>query len=146
MSSIAEATRSVWMNALPRAFPHLSENLRTDVVVVGAGITGITTAYLLARAGRSVVLLDSGPPGGGMTCRTTAHLSCALDDRWSELVKLRGDQDARSAAESHVAAIDFIERIQREEDIACDFARVPGYLMLAPGHDASVLDDEYRAA
>ena len=50
--------------------------------VIGAGIAGITTAYLLARGGRRVVVLNDGPVGGGETTRTTAHLTNALDDRY----------------------------------------------------------------
>lgn len=61
---------------------------RASVCTVGAGIAGITTAYLLVRAGKSVVVLDDGPIGGGKTGRTTAHFVAALDDRYFELEKL----------------------------------------------------------
>ncbi|HEY0729717.1 MAG TPA: FAD-binding oxidoreductase, partial [Pyrinomonadaceae bacterium] len=63
----------------------LKGNIRTDVCIVGAGIAGMTTAYLLAKEGRSVVVLDDGPIGGGMTGRTTAHLTNAFDDRYAEM-------------------------------------------------------------
>jgi flavin-dependent dehydrogenase len=63
----------------------LKESIRTDVCIIGAGIAGLTTAYLLAREGRSVVVLDDGVIGGGMTGRTTAHLSNAYDDRYVEI-------------------------------------------------------------
>lgn len=84
MNSAVQRTRSVWISHLPDRAPALTENLTADVVVVGAGIAGLTTAYLLARAGMSVIVLDSGAPGGGMTSRTTGHLTCALDDRWAD--------------------------------------------------------------
>ena len=51
----------------------------SDIVVIGAGIAGLSTAYLLGCEGRSVVVLDDGLIGGGMTDRTTAHLSNAVD-------------------------------------------------------------------
>ena len=77
----------------------LNQNTSTNVVIVGAGIAGLTTAYLLARAGKAVIVLDDGPIGGGMTARTTAHLTCALDDRFYELERLFGEDRSRLAAQ-----------------------------------------------
>src|SRR5918911_1489168 len=81
--------------------PKLSQDLRVSVCVIGAGIAGMSTAYLLARAGRAVVVIDDGPVGGGETGRTTAHLTAALDDRYYNIEKLHGTDGARIAAESH---------------------------------------------
>ena len=94
----------------------------------------------------AVVVVDNGPPGGGMTARTTAHLSFALDDRWADLIDLMGLERARRAADSHAAAVAIIEEIQAREGISCDFARLDGYLFLAPGDDPRVLDREIKAA
>ena len=113
---------------------------------MGAGIAGLTTAYLLAKAGKSVAVLDDGPIGGGMTRMTTAHLTHAVDDRYYELERLHGRDGARLAAESHTAAINRIEAIIREENIGCDFARVDGYLFLAEGDSTETLDKELAAA
>jgi glycine/D-amino acid oxidase-like deaminating enzyme/nitrite reductase/ring-hydroxylating ferredoxin subunit len=126
--------------------PSLAENLATDVCVVGAGIAGLTTAYLLTREGREVVVLDDGPIGGGETGRTTAHLTCALDDRFFVLERLHGERGAQLAAESHAAAIDRIEAIAAGEKIACDFERVDGYLFVPPGDSTDILDRELDAA
>src|SRR5438445_4216255 len=106
--------------------PGLTQDTSADVCVVGAGIAGMTTAYLLAREGKSVVVLDDGPIAGGQTQRTTAHLSNAIDDRFTEIEKVHGEEGARLAAESHTAAIDLIEAIAEEEEIGCDFFRVDG--------------------
>jgi glycine/D-amino acid oxidase-like deaminating enzyme/nitrite reductase/ring-hydroxylating ferredoxin subunit len=130
---------------MPRQ-PVLAEDTGADVCVIGAGISGLTIAYLLAREGRSVVVLDDGPMAGGETCRTTAHLVNALDDRYSELRKLHGDKGARLAAASHTAAIDRIERIVEEERIECGFERLDGYLFVPPGESRGVLDRELEAA
>jgi glycine/D-amino acid oxidase-like deaminating enzyme/nitrite reductase/ring-hydroxylating ferredoxin subunit len=127
-------------------YPALHENAHVDAVVVGAGIAGLTTAYLLAREGRAVAVLDDGPVSGGMTQMTSAHLSNMLDDRYFELEKLHGREAARLAAESHTAAIDRIEAIAREEAIDCDFTRLDGYLFLAPGDRKATLDEELAAA
>jgi glycine/D-amino acid oxidase-like deaminating enzyme/nitrite reductase/ring-hydroxylating ferredoxin subunit len=124
----------------------LKQDVRAEVCVVGAGIAGLTTAYLLSREGRSVVILDDGPICGGNTERTTAHLSNALDDRYVEMERLHGERGARIAAASHTAAIDTIERIVREEQIDCDFERVDGYLFTPPRKSKKILDDELKAA
>ena len=124
----------------------LTENLTADVCVVGAGLAGLTTAYLLAKEGRKVVVLEKGPVGGGNTGRTTAQLASALDDRYSELIRIHGEEKARLAADSHSAAISLIESVSREEDIDCAFERVSGYLFAPPGESRSVLDDELEAA
>src|SRR5215212_3293637 len=107
MQSESGETISPWMamDEAPR-FPPLDAHARADVCVVGAGIAGLTTGYMLTREGLSVVVLDDGPVGGGETGRTTAHLSNALDDRYYNIERLHGERGARLAAESHTEAID----------------------------------------
>lgn len=126
--------------------PALDADLHTDVCIVGGGISGMTTAYLLAREGRSVVVLDDGPIGGGETGRTTAHLSNAFDDRYFEAEGLFGERASRLIAESHTAAIDKIEEIVRDEQIECDFERLDGYLFVPPDCSEDVLEREFAAA
>ncbi|MGH9943919.1 MAG: FAD-dependent oxidoreductase [Pyrinomonadaceae bacterium] len=139
---------SVWMATAaeaPRASA-LAQDTEADVCVVGAGIAGLTTAYLLAREGRRVVVLDDGPVAGGETCRTTAHLVNALDERYFELERLFGAGGARLAAESHTAAVDQIEEIINAEKIDCDFERLDGYLFVPPGDSTDILERELKAA
>src|SRR5690606_8444505 len=93
----------------------LDTNLETDVVIVGAGIAGLSVAYNIAKSGLKVIVLEDGLIGSGETGRTTAHLVNALDDRYSEIAKTFGAEKARLAAESHTAAIDFIEKVVQEE-------------------------------
>ncbi|HEX5632229.1 MAG TPA: FAD-dependent oxidoreductase [Gemmatimonadales bacterium] len=140
-------THSVWMPDTDPIVPTpLDEDLRTEICVIGAGIAGLTTAYLLARGGRQVVVLDQAAVGGGETGRTTAHLSNALDDRFTALERMHGADGARLAAQSHAEAIDLIETIVREEAIDCDFCRVDGWLFSAPGQPRERLDRELEAA
>lgn len=144
----AGRTISVWMataeeNALSQT--KLIEDTRADVCIVGAGISGLTAAYLLAREGKSVVVVDDQPVGDGQSPRTTAHLANAIDDRYFEIERLHGEQGARLAAASHTAAIDRIEIIAREENIDCDFERLDGYLFVPPGESTDILDKELAA-
>src|ERR1044072_5341198 len=132
MKDDAQATTSVWMaTANTPMQPRLRENIRTDVCIIGAGIAGMTTAYLLAKEGRSVVVLDDGVIGGGMSGRTTAHLSNAFDDRYVEIEKLYGAEASRLTAESHTAAINKISEIVTREKIDCDFEWLDGFLFAA---------------
>jgi len=117
-----------------------------DVCVVGGGIAGLTTAYLAAREGLQVMVLDDGPIAGGESARTTAHLSNALDARYERVETVHGESGARLAARSHTEAIARIGKIVFDERIDCDFERVDGYLFLPPGGDPSVLDREWEAA
>ena len=147
MRSDSGSTTSVWMATSDAPdLPRLTQDIRAGVCVIGAGIAGMTTAYLLARAGRAVVVIDDGPIGGGETGRTTAHLTYALDDRYYDIEKLHGDEGARIAAESHLAAISRIESIASQEDIDCDFERVDGYLFLGSQGKRDDLQRELDAA
>ncbi|HEY5885068.1 MAG TPA: FAD-dependent oxidoreductase [Pyrinomonadaceae bacterium] len=137
---------SVWMPTPDtRAEPQLTADVETDVCIIGSGIAGMTTAYLLASEGRRVVVLDDGPVAGGETCRTTAHLVNAPDAYFTELERLHGEHHARLAAESHTAAIEKIEEIVRREEIACNFRRLDGYLYTEEGEPTDTLESELKA-
>lgn len=138
-------SQSLWMEVPLPSFPTLDSNMNADVCIVGAGIVGLTCAYTLAKKGRSVIVVDQGHVAGGETARTTAHLTWVLDDRYYNLEKFFGEDGARLAAESHCAAIDYIEKIILEEKIDCDFERVDGYLFLSPEDSKGILDKEFIA-
>src|SRR5438093_6772798 len=100
------STRSIWSDTadIPNP-PATSTDLKTDVCIVGAGIAGLTTGYLLSREGVKVVVIDDGPLCGGETGRTTAHLANEIDDSYQELESVHGREGARLAAQSHTEAI-----------------------------------------
>ncbi len=127
-------------------FPRLAKNLHTDVAIVGAGIAGLSCAYMLMEAGKSVAVLDDGPVAGGMTYVTTAHLTNALDDRYFEIERMHGERGAQLAAASHTAAIHRIESIVKREKLHCDFDRLDGFLFLSEGEPDEVLSRELAAA
>lgn len=147
MRDDSQASTSIWMaTANTPSQSRLKENIRTDVCIIGAGIAGLSTAYLLGREGRSVVVLDDGLIGGGMTGRTTAHLTNAFDDRYVEMEKIHGEDGARFVAESHTAAIEKINEIVTRENIDCDFEWLDGFLFAQTPDDVQVLEDELAAA
>src|SRR5437667_12038750 len=147
MKSPDGATNSAWFKSA-QSRNHLPPpgSLRADVCVVGAGIAGLTTAYLLARDGKSVIVLDEGEVGSGQTGRTSAHLTCVIDDRFFEIERLLGAEASRLCYQSHARAIDTIEGISQDEKIDCDFARIDGLLFAALKDTSDTLDRELEAA
>src|SRR5882724_4643975 len=118
-----------WIESTPiRRFPKLQKNINVDIVVIGAGITGITAAYLLKKAGATVALIERERVASIDTGHTTAHLTYIIDVELQELARNFGDDHAQAAWDAGAAAIDKIESIVNKEDIDCEFARVPAYL------------------
>jgi glycine/D-amino acid oxidase-like deaminating enzyme/nitrite reductase/ring-hydroxylating ferredoxin subunit len=122
-------TTSYWIDtaSLPR-FAAINRNLTVDVAVVGGGITGISTAYLLKKAGHTVALLERSRCAAMDTGHTSAHLTSVTDERLRDLAKHFGGDGARAVWEAGQAAIDQIFAQIRDEEISCDFKWVPGYL------------------
>src|SRR4029078_7725967 len=135
---------SVWtVPTLPRAYEHLEGNRLCDVCIVGGGIAGLSTAYQLAKEGASVVVLEANKNlCAGETEHTTAHLSCVLDDRFTHLSGVRGEEAVKLMIQSHRYAIDFIDETVRKHGINCVFRRLDGHLFLGAKHDTRVLKDE----
>jgi glycine/D-amino acid oxidase-like deaminating enzyme/nitrite reductase/ring-hydroxylating ferredoxin subunit len=136
-------TTSYWRasQSMPR-FPKLSGNRSFDIVVVGAGIAGVTAAYLLKREGARVALIDRGRAAEVDTAHTSGHLTCVLDTPISELAKKFGDDHARAAWDAGLAAIATIDQIVRQEKIDCSFEWVPGYIHSPVTRDAT--DDDRK--
>lgn len=138
---------SYWTeSSATKALKPLSENVETDVVIIGGGLAGLSVAYCLVQSGKKVILVEDGVIGSGETGRTTAHLVTALDDRYYDLEKIFGAEKTRLIAESHQVAIDFVEETVRKENIECGFERVKGYLFLHPSDQKDSLEREYKAA
>ncbi len=138
---------SSWFANTPKSLKHkkLGKNISVDAVIVGGGIAGLSTGYILSKGGKRVAVLDDGNLGSGETGHTTAHITHALDDRYFNLEKMFGIEGSLLAAESHTSAIDFIERVVSEEKIECDFERLDGYLFLDSKDDKSALKKELEA-
>src|SRR5688572_14260960 len=109
-----EQTRSLWMEIPALEQPSFRGAAETEVLVVGAGVAGLTTAYELARAGRRVMVVDRGRLARGTSARTTAHLTFELDSGYRRLAHAQGKDAARHWYESQAAAVDLLQRIARE--------------------------------
>jgi len=146
MQRNALETVSVWQETTPTLTAEEQSREQCEVCVIGAGIAGLTAAYLLRREGHDVQLIDAFGIGAGESGRTTAHLTAVLDDRFVDLAKLFGADGAALAADSHRTAIDLIERIVREHEIDCDFERLDGVLFCSKPDQVDLLNQEARAA
>src|SRR5882757_5464623 len=119
----------IWIDTAPiQKFPKLQRDITVDIVVIGAGVTGITTAYLLKKAGSTVALIERERVASVDTGHTTAHLTYVTDVQLQELARNFGNDHAQAAWDAGAAAIDEIERIVEEEGSDCEFTRVPAYL------------------
>ena len=128
------------------SLPPLTKDLTVDVAIVGGGITDLTAALLLRRAGKNVAVLERHGVSAGVTGRTTAHLTEALDTRYHMIKRDFGERGARLAALGTRQAIDRIAAFVRDEKIECDHSVVPGYLFSETEDDVAALEKERDAA
>jgi glycine/D-amino acid oxidase-like deaminating enzyme/nitrite reductase/ring-hydroxylating ferredoxin subunit len=113
----------------------LDRDLTVDVVIIGAGITGVTAAYLLKQAGRTVALIDRRRAGGVDSGHTTAHVTHVTDEPLTDLARRVGRDHAQAVWDAGRAALEQIREHVESLDIACEWTRIPGYLHAALGDD-----------
>ncbi|MDF1606419.1 FAD-dependent oxidoreductase [Nocardioides sp. YIM 152315] len=126
--------RSVWWdrNELPEVEPGRLSG-EWDVIVVGAGITGVTTAALLARAGRSVALVEARRVGSGTTGGSTAKVSIQQGTHFSRIARRHRPSVLRSYAEANREGLAWLDRFCREHDVACEARTSYTYATTAKG-------------
>lgn len=141
-------TTPVW-NSVPveTSFPVLNDDLTVDVAIVGGGITGITAAYLLSKAGKKVVVLEAQKIAGSSTGYSTGNLYAPVGSEGMHTVKSKWDVDKlREVVQSRTEAVNFIEDRVKEFDISCDFKRVPWCLFAESGGNKSYVENERKMA
>jgi glycine/D-amino acid oxidase-like deaminating enzyme/nitrite reductase/ring-hydroxylating ferredoxin subunit len=137
---------SLWLaSAAMPSFAPLAGAAQADVCVIGGGIAGLTTAYLLSREGKSVVLVEAFELAAGESGRTTAQF-VPPDDYYCEIEDSFGAEGALKVANSFRAATDLAEAIANAEAPECAFERLDGYLYCLPGQDTEVLGRELASA
>ncbi|WP_104204967.1 FAD-dependent oxidoreductase [Billgrantia saliphila] len=108
----------------------LNENTETDVVVIGAGITGLTTAQVLAEAGQRVMILEASSVGAGVTGGSTGNLYSTLASGLAPLRSKWGDAVAADVVRARAEAVDHVERLVERFAIDCQFQRQPAYRLV----------------
>jgi glycine/D-amino acid oxidase-like deaminating enzyme/nitrite reductase/ring-hydroxylating ferredoxin subunit len=145
--TIPTGTSPPWVIGVPA--PHhapLVGNIVADVAVIGAGMTGLTAAYHLARSGKSVVVLERGSVAGAETGRTTGFLTAVLDARLVDLIAVHGEERTRAAWQGGTRAIDLVESTIRDASINCDFRHVDAILYGPRLKDRELLKREAYSA
>ena len=139
--------QSTWRRDVKKPrFPQLKSSVETDIVIIGAGITGITCAYLLSKAGKKVVLLDKKSLCAGATGDTTAFLTQSVDTDLTKLIKMYGKSKTSLISESHQNAIDLIEQVIKENEIECGFKRCSNYIYSPDEESVEYLKEEEETA
>ncbi|HET9546097.1 MAG TPA: FAD-binding oxidoreductase, partial [Gaiellaceae bacterium] len=140
--------RSLWLAESEPGYPALEGDADdvVDAVVVGAGITGATTAFLLAEAGASVALLDSSRVAHGATGYTTAKLTVGHNIVYRTLVDSYGEEVARRFARSNGEAIERVAGLVARHALDCDFERATNYVYAERPESVPELEEEAEAA
>lgn len=120
----------------------LHEKKETEVAIIGGGMTGILTAYLLKEAGISSVVLEANCIGSGQTQNTTAKITAQHGLIYDKLIKEYGIEKAKHYYYANQTAIDSFEHIIKKEQIACDFTRLPSYLYTMSENDSLKKEQE----
>jgi glycine/D-amino acid oxidase-like deaminating enzyme/nitrite reductase/ring-hydroxylating ferredoxin subunit len=140
-------TLSLWQEVVP--FINTNGNATHedayDVIVVGAGITGMTTALLLQEAGKKCLVLEARNIGFGTTSATTAHINTVLDTPYTEIIQKFGKENAKLVARAAKDAINQIKEKVDQYQIACDFEFRDGYIYAEDEEESKILDDIYGA-
>ncbi len=140
-------SRSVWQEIITDINlnkPGTEEEVY-DAIIVGGGITGLTTALLLQEAGKRCLILEAQSLGFGTTSGTTAHLNTVLDTPYSDIISKFGLDNARLIARATAEAIALIKRNVDTYNIYCDFEYRDGFLYAETEDESKTLDEMYEA-
>lgn len=134
---------SYWVDTTTRPkFPKLDKNIDTDICIIGAGITGIMTAYMLLDKGLKITIIDKGEICSGVTENTTAKITSQHGLIYNYLEVTFGTEFASLYLESNQKAIDTIENIIKKENIECEFERVDNYIYTCKDEYVQKIKDE----
>lgn len=143
---VPQFPQSYWRDSidLPQFNP-LSEDLQVDVAIVGGGITGLTSAYLLINEGLKVAVIEADELLNGTTGHTTAKITAQHGLIYDELIRNVGRSKARLYYEANAEALQFIEKMVEQHHIDCDFMRQDAYIYATTREGAYKLEKEAKA-
>jgi glycine/D-amino acid oxidase-like deaminating enzyme/nitrite reductase/ring-hydroxylating ferredoxin subunit len=138
--------QSLWLAETGPAYPTLTGEPTADVAVIGAGITGLTTALLLKRAGLRVVVVEADRVGHGASGNNTAKVSALQTTVYSELTAKHGPAAAAGYAEANLAGVEALAGIVKQESIECDLRRRPAVTYAITETERAGVTAEFEAA
>jgi len=144
---LPESDESYWQESYPRSiYPELLEELSIDVVIIGAGITGLTSAYLLKKSGYKVAVLEKHTVGGGTTGRTTGKVTSQHNLVYHDIQKRMGPDVAQVYADANQAGVELIESIVKDQKIDCEWSRQDNYVYTSSPVEIELLKQEAKTA
>ena len=144
--SLPRSPESFWLEtAILPTFKGIQQDIHVHIVIVGAGITGITLAYLLTQQGVKVALLDAGKITNGTTGHTTAKITAQHDLIYDQLIRTFGEEIARSYYDANSEALQFIKKTVNEHQIDCDFSEQDAFIFTNSDEQMSKLKAEINA-
>lgn len=136
-----------WIASTPDTnYPVLDRDIDVDVAIIGGGIVGITSAFLLKRKGLKVAIIDANRIIKGTSGHTTAKITSQHNLIYDKLINKFGEEKARQYADANEYAIHFIENLVKEKNIDCDFVGKPAYVYTQEDKYIKKIQDEVRAA
>lgn len=136
--------KSVWSSEVNfKKRESLNKDIECDIVVIGAGMAGVLTSYMLSKSGRGVIVIDAKSVGNGVAKNTTAKITSQHDLIYDKLIKEFGEEGSRQYAKANELAIQRYKEIIDEENINCDFEHKDAYLYTLDNFQS--LEDEYNA-
>ncbi|MED4202428.1 FAD-dependent oxidoreductase [Neobacillus mesonae] len=142
---LPQFSKPYWRELELPEFESLNEDLSVDVAIVGAGITGITAAYLLTKEGLKVAVLEADQVLNGTTGHTTAKLTAQHNIIYDEFINHFGEEKAKLYYESHMSAIQFVENKVNEKGIDCDFSKQDAFVYATTEEYREKLRTEWEA-
>lgn len=147
MTTLPGKPRSLWLDTTPATtFAPLEHDLSVDVAVIGAGLTGVTTALMLKRAGATVALIEGERVGAGVTGHSTAKVSSLHGLTYARLASKFDDETARVYGRANEDGLARVARFVKELDIDCDFRRKPNYTYTESSAERQMIEDEVATA
>ncbi|MGH4124571.1 MAG: FAD-dependent oxidoreductase [Clostridium sp.] len=139
--------KSYWLDSTPGTnYPTLEKDINVDIVIIGGGITGITTALLLKNEGFKIALIEADKIAQGTTGHTTAYVTSQHNIIYNDLIERMGFGKAKQYADANESAIDFIENTVKKYNIDCDFCRLPAFIYTTDGNYINTIMEEAKAA
>lgn len=138
-----------WLDSVKEpinTYPALQNDQKADVVVIGAGIVGLTTALHLSTTGKSVIVLEATQVGTQVTARSTAKITSQHGLLYRQLIEDFGEHTARLYAKANQGAVEEIAHIIQAHSISCSFEPKASFIYASSAHNMEALQSEAIAA